>query len=182
MTSVAIAIHHEATQTISAPQHSATLDFFVWCANLASKMCSNLYVLRGNDGNVIVRLESGTHGNYNAFIECRDKTPYTSEVEIAAITAFEALEASNSHTVRWTTRGVRAFLRADWTRRYTGRVNVEDPKKFDKKNCRPWSSQPVPDSPYKRLVNEPRDYYTPTHPASCSPDPWSDDEYVAIGG
>jgi hypothetical protein len=131
-------------ETISAPSASPSA-LFTWASELAYKSCSNLYVLCGEDGNAVFQLEAGIHGRLDAIIETDEPVPYTDELETLAYKAMSALEANGSHAVRRTSAGVRAFLKADWTRKYTGRVNDAPPAGFDPSEHRPYYLQPHPE-------------------------------------
>lgn len=177
--------------TVTAPFETLNAASLTWCVELAQESCSNLYVLKGEDGNAVISLEAGTHGHLDVNIEYGEPVPYDDDIETMTIKAFAELEASGSHTVRWTSRGVRAYLNADWTRRYRGRQNDDEPAGFDAQACRPWYLQTIPDAPKAKKtpggVGSWKGFTHPMQPRPCSPvsfapDPWSDDELDAIGG
>jgi len=176
--------------SITAPTASVPA-LVAWLAELAREAGSSLFILHGTNGKTDVRLERGTHGRYDAVVEC--DVPFSDEFETAAYQALLALETAGTHTVRRTDRGVRAFLRASWTRRYEGRQNADAPQSFDPEACRPWHCQPLPERPKPKKAKvtgkvwkgfkhplTPRPYTPP--PRVSAPDPWLDEELDAIGG
>ena len=157
--------------TITAPFETFCADFLAWCVELAQESCSNLYVLQGEDGSVVVSLEAGTHGHVDALIECGEYVAYSDEIEMLAIKAFVELETSGSHTVRWTSRGVRAYLDTDWTRRYSGRTNGAEPAEFDSEAHRPWYLQPIPDAPKSKKTSGGESAHGRASITPCNPAP-----------
>ncbi|MDF1497675.1 MAG: hypothetical protein P1P90_06535 [Patescibacteria group bacterium] len=173
--------------TVTAPTSEPTT-LCNWLAELAREAGSSLFILCGAGGRLDVRLERGTHGRYDAIIE--SDLSFTDELEAAAYKAMQALEACGSHTVRRTDNGVRAFLVADWTRRFNGRTNGAEPAEFNSAEHRPYYLQPVHDAPKSKKtsggVGAWKGFHHPMQPRPCtplssSPDPWDDDDLAAIG-
>ncbi len=131
-------------KTIAAPSSSSSA-LLTWAAELAYKSCSNLYVLHGENGNAVFQLEAGTHGRLDATIEISEPVPYTTELEALAYKVMSKLETDGSHAVRRSSAGVRAFLKAGWTQKYTGRVNDAPPAGFNPAEHLPWYRQPHPE-------------------------------------
>jgi len=113
-----------------------TIEFFSSLAKLACEAHSSLFVLRDKNGNVHIELARGTHGKLDAVIDYGEPVPFTDEVEMLAITAMRVLDG-NSHSVRFTSGGVRAFLDVNWTARFSGGREHEAPSDFDESTCRP---------------------------------------------
>jgi hypothetical protein len=131
-------------KTITAPSTTPSV-LLAWVTEIATRSCSNLYVLCGEKGHAVFQLEAGVHGRLDAIIETDEPVPYTDELESMAFKALSALEADGSHAVRRTTNGVRAFVKSGWANKYNGRVNDAPPAGFNPAEHRPYYLQPHPE-------------------------------------
>jgi len=173
--------------TITAPHAPTSPAFYAWLAELARLACVNLYIIN-QDGMMCVEFERGTHGQLDFTVEY-EPIAFCDAIESLAYKAMQALERAGSHTVRETSRGIRAFLKAGWTGKYECRQNGRDPDGFDASAHRPKLCGSLPEPPKKEKHGhrgavwniQPRPPSRGSSSCGSAPDPWSDDELAAIG-